>query len=95
MTEPEPLPNWLDELISKYIRDGVSLQLNWGHRDDHKVTKIIWTPGDPNALAEMIIKYCTGSLPITLDGHDYVITPAGVDEGQVQLPVQGMQPRTL
>jgi len=73
----ETLPDWLAEDVGHALRQGVSLSVS---RDEtelaHDVTGIHWHPGDPNILAEAIIKYVQGEMRLDLNGHKYVIKPA-------------------
>ena len=78
------MPDDIRERIEQGWRDGVtySVDLHAGTRP-HTVTAIHWRLGPgpyavPNVLAESIIKHVHGAMEIELDGHRYVIRPAGV-----------------
>ena len=65
----------LDLLLDKDAREGVYVQAEKGPGGRHRISGIIWRPGDPNALAEMIIRRCTRPLTLELDGRKYRIEP--------------------
>jgi hypothetical protein len=87
---PEKLPEWLEDKIAKQMRDGVTLSIRWrlpmDDPDHGQVASINWHPGDPNALANIILKYVYAEpMPLKLDGHKFMITrqddwPEGWDE---------------
>jgi hypothetical protein len=84
----------LRKLIKRQRRDGITLSVNWHDRDVEsrrplKVTAIHWRPGKRNALAKAIIKDCHGPLALDLDGHRYVIWPAGLLPGVPHRPGRG------
>lgn len=79
------VPPEISEIISRGLKEGVSLEIDWeeeiqGRSARNKWVKSIhWHPGDPNKLAESIIKHCNRPIELELDGHKYVIAP--VDSG--------------
>jgi hypothetical protein len=87
---PEKLPPWLEEKIAKQMREGISLSIRWrlptDDPDHGEVAAIYWRPGDPNALADIILKYVYDKpVPLRLGGQKFMIHrqedwPEGWDE---------------
>jgi hypothetical protein len=70
--DDQTLPPEIEAIITKGIKEGVRFSVD--HRNHHKITGIIWSPGDPNKLAECIIKQVTSEeMPLTLDRRKYMI----------------------
>jgi len=68
-------PAEITEVISKQRREGVSVSVaSFEDSRKHRVTAIHWRPGDPNALAEMIIRNVGDEeVSLILDGNAYVV----------------------
>jgi hypothetical protein len=70
------MPPWLDEELRRAVRDGVFFRMTHPTPGERmRTTEIHWKPGDPNALAEAIIKKVSddGWMTLELDGHRYLI----------------------
>lgn len=73
----EDLPPEVRASIEKSLDDGVYLHPRQKPRIDfHVIEAIIWRPGKPNELAQVIIKYCDKPMKLELDGHQFLIQPA-------------------
>lgn len=71
--DEEQLPSYILNAIEEGRRDGVTYSVERKH--SHVVTAIHWKPGDPNKLAESIVKHTHWPLPLDLDGHYYLVIP--------------------
>jgi hypothetical protein len=82
LQEPAPAPLWLEELVDRGIRDGVTLSVTRGGAR-HEVTAVHWRPGDSNRLAESVIRYADRPVLLDLDGHEYVVMPRDQYAGEL------------
>jgi len=82
----DELPAEVREKIARSLEDGVTYTLNWRkgttRAEKTRITAIHWRPGLPSALAEAIIEQVQGPMPLDIDGHWYVITPAEAPSDQ-------------
>ncbi len=77
-------PSPLDEMVEKQKRRGIWYRRRKGGQPLTRrleVDEIHWKPGDPNALADAIIKHVHRPLLLDLNGHRYTITPQGGQDG--------------
>lgn len=70
------LPAGVQESIKRMKKDGLTFTVGWPNEsEEHVVTSINWSPGDPNPLAEAIIRECTREINLRLDGKLYTVSP--------------------
>jgi hypothetical protein len=62
--------------VYRSLDNGVFLRYREPMTDLNDIDKVIWRPGLPNELARVILKHCSRSMELELDGHAFRVEPA-------------------
>lgn len=74
----DDLPQSVRDTIEEGRRKGTSYSFKISERPDSPLIEISWRPGDPNALADAIIRKCDRPLTLVLDGHRFIVMPEDI-----------------